>query len=330
MATKIIPMSEKYRNKLVDYMHQKYPSFSDAYIQFDVNEAIGAKEKGTKSLIVINDNDEIVGCHLNFITKAWINGVEKDVVWGHNTYLDEEYRSTIGLDFTLEINSTKDGFGYNLSDVNTKIQKLFKTNVFVKGLRLYSIYKWSVFWGAIYKITGRIPAIPTELPLYVSTRKDSYKQCNSVKDLNIPNGGYWNREVCDVDFIRDEVFLTKRFFENPVNKYYVYTNRNKNCYFSVRPILHNGVLALQIADCRYVPHQSQIAFDIFKAIENLCVKIHAGVILFATSDKFFHNYFYGRKTCKSWPISLVCGKNNASSIDPYIIVNSADSDGEFH
>ena len=60
MATKIIPMSEKYRNKLVDYMHQKYPSFSDAYIQFDVNEAIGAKEKGTKSLIVINDNDEIV------------------------------------------------------------------------------------------------------------------------------------------------------------------------------------------------------------------------------------------------------------------------------
>ena len=76
-TAKIIPMSEEYRDKLIEYMHKKYPTFTDAYIQYDVNEAIGTPETGTKSIIVVNDNDEIVGCHLCFITKAWIKGKEE-------------------------------------------------------------------------------------------------------------------------------------------------------------------------------------------------------------------------------------------------------------
>lgn len=328
MDAKIIPMSENYRNELIAYMHKIYPSFSEDYIQFDVNEAIGTDKNGTKSIIVINDNNKIVGCHLNFITKAWINGEEKVVVWGHNTYLDEKYRKTTGLDFILQINAIKDGFGYGLSDVNSKIQHLFKTNVFISGLQLYRIYQWSIIVGVFYKIIKKKITIPDKLPTYIKGN-DTYSHCKSVKDISIPKDGYWNKSVCNVDFIRDENFLNRRFFKNKVNKYYVYTNSKRNCYFVVRPKMHNGITALQIVDCRYTPYEFQTAMGIYKAIEKLCTKIRAGMILFTTSDRFFKTIYENRKTCKSWPITFVCGKNNTSD-NTYIIVNSADSDGEFH
>ena len=40
MNARIIPASELYRDKLTSFMHQKYSTYSDAYIEFEVNEAI--------------------------------------------------------------------------------------------------------------------------------------------------------------------------------------------------------------------------------------------------------------------------------------------------
>ena len=330
ITARIIPMSEEYRDKLIEYMHKKYPTFIDAYIQFDVDEAIGTKESGTKSIIVINDNNEIVGCHLSFITKAWIKGEEKTIVWGHNTFLEEEYRKIIGLDFMLEIHSIKDGFGYSLSDINAKIQKKFKSTVFISGLRLYSLFKISLFWSIACKPFGKVLKIPTQLPQNILVKNDTFYLCKNARDIHIPNNGYWNKDICEVDFIRDEFFLNRRFFNNPVNKYYVYTNQERNCYFVVRPILQNGFLSVQMVDCRYMPHQQEIAYNIFTAIERICMTIHAGKIFVTTSDKLFKSILENKKLCKSWPIAFVCGKCNVSSKDSYIIVNAADSDGEYH
>lgn len=329
-TAKIIPMSEEYRDKLIEYMHKKYPTFTDAYIQYDVNEAIGTPETGTKSIIVVNDNDEIVGCHLCFITKAWIKGKEELVIWGHNTFLDEEYRRTMGLDFVIEINSFKNGFGYSLTDVNAKIQKKIKGIAFVSGLRLYSIPKYSLCWCFAHKIIGKVPRVPSELPHNLLLKNESFYLCNSANDIIIPNNGYWNKDICEVDFVRDKDFLNKRFFNNPVNKYFVYTNQEKKCYFVVRPILQDGFLSVQMVDCRYMPHQQEIAKNIFSAIEKISMTIHAGKIFVTTSDTFIKAILEKKKLCKSWPIAFVGGKCNVSSKDSYIIVNAADSDGEYH
>lgn len=329
-TARIIPMSEEYRDKLIEYMHQKYPTFTDAYIQYDVNEAIGTKETGTKSIIVVNDNDEIVGCHLCFITKAMIKGEVKVVVWGHNTFLDEEYRRTMGLDFVIEINSYRNGFGYSLTDVNAKIQKKIKGIAFVSGLRLYRIPTFSFCWYIAYKLYGRTPKVPIDLPHLILLSNDTFNLCNSANDIIIPNDGYWNKDICEVDFIRDRDFLHRRFFNNPVNKYFVYTNKERNCYFVVRPILHNRILSIQMVDCRYIPHQIETAKNIDKAVKKICSSIHAGKIFYTTSDRLFKSIYEKKMFCKSWPIAFVCGKCNASSEESYIIVNAADSDGEYH
>lgn len=330
MNARIIPLSEKYKEKLTAYMHQIYPSFSDAYIKYDIEESLGNKIQASKSLIVVDNNNEIVGCHLNFITKALIKGKEKIVVWGHNTFLNESYRKSIGMDFVLEIASIKNGFGYNLSDVNSKIQHLIKANVFVNGLRLFRVFNCWIIWGYFKKVIGLFPKIPDIFPEEIRLKNTIFKLCKTANEIAIPNNGYWNKDVCEVDFIRDEEYLNKRFFHNPVNKYYTYTNKQRNCYFTIRPITHNGILGLQLVDFRYEQMHVHIANDISIAINKISKVLHAGIIMFITSDKSFKTIYETKTTCKSWPIAFVGGKNNISSQDAYIIVNSADSDGEFH
>lgn len=330
MNARIIQLTPEYKDKLTEYMHQKYPTFSDTYIKYDIEEALGKELHSSKSLIAVNNNNEIVGCHLNFITKALIKGKEKNVLWGHNTFLDEYYRKSIGMDFVLEIAAIKDGFGYGLTDINSKIQHLIKSNVFVNGLRFYRVFNIWAIWGIFAKAFGISQKKLCLFPPEIRLKNTTFKLCTTVDEIEIPNNGYWNKDVCEIDFIRDKEYLNKRFFLNHVNNYYTYTNKQGNCYFTIRPIIHSGIHGLQIVDFRYNQNQKEVAKDISNAIGKICKSIRAGVTLFTTSDKSFKAIYDNKRTSKSWPIAFVGGKNNISSSDSYIIVNTADSDGDFH
>lgn len=254
MGTRIIHLSESYREQLSCYMHKIYPTFSDAYIQYDVNEAIGKNNKESNSLLVLNKNNEIVGCHLNFNTKAWIYGKEEDVAWGHNTFLDKEYRKEIGLDFVLEITRIKNGFGHGLTKTNTKIQHKLKYAVFITGVRKFCLLNIWAVEGIIKKYLHIECKECKRLPSTINIKEETFSLCKNVDEITIPNNGYWNKDYSDIDFIRDKDFLNNRFFNNPVHKYYIYTNRNNDCYFVVRPIIFKGFRAIIMADFRYIPN----------------------------------------------------------------------------
>ena len=330
MAARIIHLSEEYSGQLVTYMHKTYPAFSDVFIQYDVNEAIGHKDSEPNSLLVLNDENQIVGCHLLFNTKAWIYGKEEKIVWGHNTFLDEEYRKEIGLDFVLEIARIKNGFGHGLTKKNMKIQQKLKRSTFLSGIRKFRVTNCWAIEGVIKKALKIPDNLNIILPKEISINNDKFNLCTKASEISIPNAGYWNKDFSDIDFIRDEEFLNKRFFNNPVHKYYIYSNRNKDCYFVVRPILFKGVRAVILVDFRYLPENSIVVKQIFKATEKLCNKIHAGVMVFTTSNKIIKD-MYGKKIlCKHYPDTVVTGQKFAKSIDTYAIITAADSDEEFY
>ncbi len=330
MNANIIPMSDSYRSKLEAYMHQKFPTYSNAFIKYDVNEAIGTEIQESKSFIAINEEDEIVGCNLGYITKAWIKGEVRLAVWGHNTFLNKEYRRHLGLDLIMKMVENKDGFGYGLTDINFKIQHLVKTNIFIKGLRKFCIVNRWFFWKEICKRFGKKYKEQSSLPSIIKYKDTLFHLCKSAKEINIPNEGFWNKDICEIDFIRDEDFLNKRFFHNTVHKYYVYTNQNNNCYFTIRPILFRGISAIQVADFRYSTHDPSMPKRIFQAIEKVCIKSHSGALLFTTSDRNIQKIYMKRKLCKSYPVPFVCYRKNVSSENAYIFVNAADSDDEFY
>ena len=329
MNARIIPASELYRDKLTSFMHQKYSTYSDAYIEFEVNEAI-SNAKDPKSIIVVNENDEIVGCHFYFNTKAWINGEERSACWGHNTYLEQEFRRIIGLDLVLKIIAVKNGFGYGLTDINYKIQQLIKGNVFINGLRKYRKLNLWFIWNKLIKLTGKQFQIPSSLPPSINYGEDIFQLCLNANEIKIPNSGFWYKDICEVDFIRDKDFLNKRFFFNPVNKYYIYTNQEKDLYFVVRPILHKGIPGIQVADFRYNTTRQEYAEVIFHVIEKLCIRMHIGIMLFTTSERSIKAMYNNKWLCRSYPVAFIGGKKNVSSENAYIIINAADSDDEYY
>lgn len=330
MNAKIIPMSELYRDRLVAYMHRIFPTYTDAFIQYEVDEAVCNNELGEKAIIAVNQSDQIVGCHFFFITKAWIHGEESTACWGYNTYLDKEYRRIVGLDLIVEMTAVKNGFGYGLTDINYKIQHLVKGNIFINGLRKYcKITKWFILRKIESYLSNTIQ-LPLSFPSSINFGTEEFHLCQDVNEITIPNGGFWYKTICEVDFIRDYDFLNKRYFHNPVNKYHIYTNHEGNCYFVIRPIHHRGIIGLQVSDVRYLPTRPEQVQSIFHAIEKICSKMHAGTLSFTTSDKIIKAMYDNKILCNSYPVAFVCGKKNVSSADAYIIVNAADSDDEYY
>lgn len=329
MSARIIPLSEEFRISLAEYMCKINPSFTKDYIDYNVNEGILGNQERNTSFIVVDEKLNIVGCHLSFSTKAWIHGKEVPVVWGHDTYLNSEYRREIGMDLVLEIAAIKNGFGLGLSDINLKIQKLIRSAMFVDGTRKYCIISPWIIWRkcqSFFKISHNLPALPSS----ITTGNNTIIQCKTPDDISIPNKGYWNKDICEVDFIRDKDFLNKRFFQNPVHTYTVYTIKGESCYFVLRPIQFRGVCALMLADFRYDPAQPIFVHIMYEAIIKLCNKKRFGAILFITNDRHLQELIKGFIICKSYPVAFVGGKENLTSKDSIVLLNAADSDDEFH
>lgn len=329
MSSKIIPLSEEYRIPLTAYMCIKFPSYSPKYIAYDIDEAIKGNQERATSFIVINDNHKIVGCHLSYNTKAWIKGKEVSAIWGHDTYLDSEYRREVGMDFILEISAYKYGFGVGLTEINYKIQKLIRSNIFVDGVRKYCVLNSWILWRKVLnflRISSKAPILPSS----IHVKDKTFIQCHTPKDIAILNGGYWNKDICEVDFIRDEAFLNKRFFQNPVHQYFVYTLKDERCYFVLRPVIFKGVYVLMVVDFRYDYSKPELIRWIFKAAQIVCNKKRLGAILFTTSDNHVKTLFKNNKKSKSYPVAFVGGKKNITSNNSLIFLTAADSDDEFH
>jgi hypothetical protein len=176
----------------------------------------------------------------------------------------------------------------------------------------------------------KAPISVPSLPSVIHIADKSFTKCQSPKDILIPNNGYWNKGICEVDFIRDEEFLNKRFFQNPVHQYHIYTLNNESCYFVLRPILFKGVYALMIADYRYNNTKPEQIGLIFKAAQKVCNQKRLGAILFTTSDKNVKSLFNNNKLCRSYPVAFVGGKKNITSKDSVVYLTAADSDDEYH
>jgi hypothetical protein len=111
---RVIDYNDEWRSALGTYMRKRFPSYVDKYIEYCLDHSADH----TPSKIVVNEKNEIVGCHLFYCTKALINGEEVETQWGHDTYLDEEYRKVIGVEFLLARKAIP-SFGLGLSEVNS-------------------------------------------------------------------------------------------------------------------------------------------------------------------------------------------------------------------
>lgn len=315
---KIINYTEEWREHLCSYLHKRFPTYSDAYIEYCLDHS----SDRLPSLMVINEDNTIVGCHLYYCTKVKVNDEIIDTQWGHDTFLDKEYRGKMGLDLMLATHSKK-GFGVGLTDVNEKIQKLLK-EVFFKGVYNYYLVTWSLIHSPVQLLFKLKPVIKT--PDSIKIGKCIFRRINDADKLNIPNEGFWNKDNIDIDFIRDSYFINERFIKNQVHQYYLYAldMGKEKCYFVVRQTCYRRIPAITLSDYRYT--NSRMLSYILRAVIYLGNISNFGVVVFMAGDNNMESAIKGRIHYKTKEDFVT---NMRINPDSTYIVTGGDSDADF-
>lgn len=315
---RIIDYSEEYRSLLRDYLYKTFPEYSREYIEYLLDTSAG----NVPSIMVINEKDEVVGCHLYYCTKVMLRGNVSETHWGYDTFLEPDYRAEIGLELMLRINATI-GFGIGLTEINSKIQKKLKA-VFFSGVYTYYTASWKFYLSPFQLLFGSEPKLFEKD--VIRTGNYTFKRIRSVDELEIPNEGFWLGGKFDIEFVRDSTFIKDRFLENTVHPYLLFANINKEepCYFVVRKTRYRGFPALTLCDYRYTT--PKMVSIILRAVKKIACKSNLGIILFVSGNQDMdeamkHTIHYAS------PIDFV--SNNKKIAGMSFFVTGADSDADF-
>ena len=330
---RIIDYSIEYQQKLKNFLKLHNPSFSDTYIDFLVDNAWNENHE-EPAILVVDEEDNIVGEHLFFYTNAKINGTEQKVKWSHDTFLEESARKLIGLDFVLKINNRTDSFGIGLSNTNKKIAKKTKY-VYWAPLYTYLLFNPYFILASLKKIIGIVPKCSFIQMEQIEVNNSIFRIATSEKELKIPNEGYWGGDSgYDIEFVRDDAYINKRFFSNPVHQYYFYhlltDNEYDEAYFVIRPIIYKGMKALCVADFRYNLKESSQLNHIIKAVMKLAHKNSCGIVHMTTSDQTMFQLLKKKRWVRTRSGDFTLSSVHVNKDNYSIMATLADPDGEYH
>jgi len=270
---KLVNFESGYYDELLLFCKRRWPKKSEDYLKYRLFEFPENIEDNNCNLLVLNDENKIIGCNLFFSTKAKINGKEEKVFWSHDTIIDPDYRKEgdAGMLLIATLMQSKNIFGFGLSDINYKIHKKIKANFFGEAHKyfMFSFWSWKIILYKLGLIKG-IKSIKNYFPETLGVDNYSFKKISDVNQLNIPNNGYWNPNLY-IDFVRDKHFLKKRFFENH-KKYEFYKLMGSDvdeCYFVVRVIEKRGLPVLELVDFRFNSNKADQYRIILKGFEKL-------------------------------------------------------------
>lgn len=313
--SKIIDYTDEWRDSLQSYMRKTFPSYSDKYIEYCVDHSSGP----VPTKIVVNSDNVIVGCQQYYCTRAYMKGEEMETQWGHDTFLDEEYRKEVGTEFTL-MRRDIPAFGIGLTEINRKLSKLLK-RVFIKGVFLYYSITPYIIVSLIQKVIHIRVNIKT--PQFIKIKGCVFNKITDASEIDIPNGGYWYKGYNELDFIRDSDFLESRFFKCQVHEYYVYSSGNS--YFVVRLSSYRGIPTLMLSDFRYNPADFESLGILMRAVHKFARKSHIGVIRFVCGDRNVEK-FYRWKLHHKTPLDFT--SSYKISPDTTFVICGGDSDAE--
>jgi hypothetical protein len=330
---KIVYYESKYYDALLAFSLKLWPQKSEEYLKYRLFRLPESIEDNRNNLLVLNNEGEIVGCILYFVTKARINGNEQKVFWGHDFYVEEKYRGAASLRLMVEMGNIKPSFGAGSTDMNLKIQKELGAKFIAIEFHYVLFNLWSFKLPLIkLKLLRSSFRDNYNLPEEVRVNKCTFKMVSDVNDLNIPDNGYWNVSFLDIEFVRDKHFLKNRFFDN-FNKYHFYRLSGENssapdeCYFVVRPVTESSFPVLSLVDFRYNFNKPEQFRLILKAASQIALRNGIPLVSLRTSAEL--------KKMTLYPLMLRTGSKqyiggpSFGHNKPRVLVNCADADTDF-
>lgn len=280
-----------------------------------------------RTLILLNDDQQIVGQNFFSSMSYFLNGERYDSVWGFDLIIDEEYRKqNWGIDLLLackkyEPASLATGSGPDALKMNLKLgQKL-----------LGEIKKYVGIVNLLWSVTaigrGVIPI--DKFPLSINTKGVTYHRIGQDKlpDIDAPR----NPQILEIN--RNRNFIKWRFF-NDFHQYAFYLDDQCENWFVLRTTVIKHITVLMLVDWRCDASSNKEFENIFCACKKIANNLHIPVIITGSTLQVFDDVLekhHFKSIGRPRPvIGRIKVKEYKEAIESrnFCFVTLADSDGE--
>ena len=328
----VFPYSPQWHFRLLDYMRKVYPYRSAEYLDWWLGNIDAAgKVCWEKCVIVVLDDDTIVGCTTANMAKLTIGNDKKDWFLRGNTIISPDQRGKgISKGLYEFVNGYDNWLSVGITDIAWKIQPKYVRNFTpIQPIRIYiAVNLWVVgqFLRKLFGLQGNTKkdfVIPGQIDI---SKKNSFVRVQDVSEINVPESGRWT--VDKVELVRDKNYFEKRFFDIYCAKrygLYKYINDGELAgYVVLRKMCYAGLDMVAVVDYRFMDKTNErLAFAV---ANKLARKNNIGIVFGMSSRNY--NVFGGPLLLHARKI-LNCAVGTKGIDFSDMLVTSADSDLDF-
>jgi hypothetical protein len=323
----VVSYSPQWHARLLEYMRKVYPYRGVQYLDWWLsNIDSGCEDDWLKCFIVVED-EEIIGCTTAIPIELVRDGIRNTLYLRGNTIISPEKRGK-GISKLLydKVNSYNDWLSVGITDIAWKIQpKFVKSFTPIRPINIYVAANGWIFPQLVRRFFKR-KSSPMRFPEHIRlSHNKTFAHIDDAKALLAPEKGCWSK---DLELVRDEAFIQKRFFDIYCGERYAiykYEEQGKaSGYVVLRKIVYGGFDMVSVVDYRFLDRRDER--KAFLLAQKVARHNRMGLVFGMSSRKY---HFLGSPLLITTPKKLNCAVGNKEVDFSDLLITSADSDLDF-
>lgn len=334
MEIQTIHYTPEWHDRLLAYMQSVYPHRNSEYLNWWITNLDNAGfTYWEKSPLILENGNHIIGCTtVNPISIVNQNNTESLFCWG-NTIISPNHRGKgISKGIYNERNKFKNWLAIGITDIGWKVQlKYVNTFTPLRPINVYIGVNRQIVILSLKRIfhisNSSLSAVSFPLKLKINGH-DEIRRINNVSEMEIPINGYWTGD--DIEFVRDRVFIQKRFFDiYCAERYGIYQYlSNGQCigYVILRKTRYKGFDMISLVDYRF--HTRKDELHAFKVASKIAKLNRIGLVI-AFSSRDYGNSLMPLVFKTKKKVSCATGYKDYADKFNDVLITSGDSDLDF-
>lgn len=330
MNIKSINYNPGWHEQLLDYMQSVYPHRDRLYLNWWLSNIDNSGKDCWVKCVLIIDDKELIGC--TTVNKVFVDceGTIENIYSRGNTIISPSQRGKgISKLIYSEVNSYNNWFSFGITDIAWKIQPKYVNNFTpIRPINVYVVINSGILRQLLKKMfrsRTRQCLFPDSLPM---NKYESLTKISDAAQLEYPQNGKWTSD--SMEFVRDEDFIRKRFFDIYCSERYAiyqYISNDRSIgYVVLRTTRYKVLDMMSLVDYRF--YSSKDELKAFKVASKIASINKIGLVIAQSS----RNYGFKLSPCiirMKKKLNCAIGMKDRVSQFNDMLITSADSDLDF-
>lgn len=334
MEIQTIHYTPEWHDRLLAYMQMVYPHRNLEYLNWWVTNINDAGPDCWNKCLLIQENDNhFIGCTTaNKTSIVYQHSIEPFYFRGNTIISPNQRGKGISKEIYNRVNSYNNWLSLGITEIAWKIQPKYVINFTpLRPINVYIGVNRRIVIQLLKKLfrvsNSSLSDVSFPLQLKINGH-DEIRRIKHVSEMIIPINGHWMED--NIEFVRDEEFINKRFFEiYCAERYGVYQYISKSVnigYVILRKTIYKGFEMISLVDYRF--HARKDELRAFKVASKMARLNHIGMVI-ALSSRDYGNRLTPLLIKMKKTLNCATGCKDYADKFNDALFTSADSDLDF-